>query len=214
VARPTQRKFSDRRAAGRELAEHLSSYSDIEGLVVFGLPRGGVPVAHEVATALRRPLDVMLVRKLGVPHHEELAFGAIASGGVLVLNQHVISDARLNRGRIEQITAAERLELARREELYRGDRPPLDVRGHTVLVVDDGLATGATMTAAVEALRESGAGSVVAAVPVAARETCEHVSRYADVLECVYTPEPFVAVGQWYEDFTPTTDEEVRKLLD
>ncbi len=209
-----RRRFADRRTAGRQLAEHLAEYEGRSDLVVLGLPRGGVPVAYEVAAALRAPLDVLLVRKLGVPGQEELAFGAIASGGVRVLNDDVISEARLPAPRIDRIAAEQRLELDRREQLYRRGRQPLQVRGRTVLAVDDGLATGATMRAAVRALRERGASSVVVAVPTAARATCAEVGRGADAIFCAMTPDPFVAVGLWYRDFAPTTDEEVRDLLD
>jgi putative phosphoribosyl transferase len=207
-------RFADRRAAGRELAAQLTRFSEREDVIVLGLPRGGVPVAHEVAAALKAPLDALLVRKLGVPGREELAFGAIASGGVRVLNDDVVSQARLAATTVERIAAAELLELERRERLYRGDRPVVDVRARTALVVDDGLATGATMRAAVQALRELGAGTVVVAVPIAAWQTCEELARHATTVVCARTPDPFVAVGLWYRDFSPTTDDEVRELLD
>lgn len=207
-------RFADRRAAGRELATHLTRFAGREDVIVLGLPRGGVPVAHEVAAALQVPLDALVVRKLGVPGREELAFGAIASGGVRVLNDDVVSQARLDAATVERIAAAELLELERRERLYRGDRPAVDVRGRTALVVDDGLATGATMRAAVQALRELGAGAVVVAVPIAALQTCEELARHAATVVCARTPDPFVAVGLWYRDFSPTTDDEVRDLLD
>ncbi|HEX3801412.1 MAG TPA: phosphoribosyltransferase [Solirubrobacteraceae bacterium] len=213
MTRLRPRKFADRHAAGLRLAEHLADYHDRENLVVVGLPRGGVPVAYEVAAALRAPLDVLLVRKLGVPGQEELAFGAIASGGVRVLNDDVVAEAHLSQPRIDQIAAEQQLELRRREQLYRGGRPPVQVRGRVALVVDDGLATGATMRAAVRALRKLGASSVVVAVPTAARATCEELARDADAIVCASTPDPFVAVGIWYRDFAPTTDEEVRDLL-
>jgi len=207
-------RFADRRAAGRELAAHLTKFAGREDVIVLGLPRGGIPVAHEVAAALQAPLDALVVRKLGVPRREELAFGAIASGGVRVLNDDVVSQARLDATTVERITAAELLELDRRERLYRGDRPAVDVRGRTALVVDDGLATGATMRAAVQALRELGAGAVVVAVPIAAWQTCEELARRAATVVCARTPDPFVAVGLWYRDFSPTTDDEVRDLLE
>jgi predicted phosphoribosyltransferase len=207
-------RFADRRAAGRELAAHLTQFAGREDVIVLGLPRGGVPVAHEVAAALQAPLDALVVRKLGVPGREELAFGAIASGGVRVLNDDVVSQARLDATTVERIAAAELLELERRERLYRGDRPAVDVRGRTALVVDDGLATGATMRAAVQALRELGAGAVVVAVPIAALQTCEELAHHAATVVCARTPDPFVAVGLWYRDFSPTTDDEVRDLLD
>jgi len=207
-------RFADRRAAGRELAEHLTLYAGREDVIVLGLPRGGVPVAHEVAASLQAPLDVLLVRKLGVPGREELAFGAIASGGVRVLNDDVVSQARLDAATVERIAASELRELERRDLLYRGDRPAIDVQGRTALLVDDGLATGATMRAAAQAVRELGAGTVIVAVPVAARQTCEELTRHADIVVCARTPDPFVAVGLWYRDFSPTTDDEVRELLE
>ena len=207
-------RFADRRAAGRELAEHLTLYAGREDVIVLGLPRGGVPVAHEVAASLQAPLDVLLVRKLGVPGREELAFGAIASGGVRVLNDDVVSQARLGAATVERIAASELRELERRDLLYRGDRPAIDVQGRTALLVDDGLATGATMRAAAQAVRELGAGTVIVAVPVAARQTCEELTRHADIVVCARTPDPFVAVGLWYRDFSPTTDDEVRELLE
>ena len=207
-------RFADRRAAGRALAEHLTQFAGRGDVTVLGLPRGGIPVAHEVAASLQAPLDALLVRKLGVPGREELAFGAIASGGVRVLNDDVVSQARLDAATVERVAAAELLELKRRDRLYRGDRPAVDVRGRTALAVDDGLATGATMRAAVRALRELGAGTVVVAVPVAAWQTCEELTRHADTVVCARTPDPFVAVGLWYRDFSPTTDDEVRELLE
>jgi putative phosphoribosyl transferase len=207
------RTFANRRAAGRELASYLSQYAGREDLVVLGLPRGGVPVAFEVATSLGAFLDVLPARKLGVPRHEELAFGAIATGGVLVLNEAVLASARLRASTIERVVAAERRELHRRERLYRDHRPPLEVAGLTAIAVDDGLATGATMRAAVKALRKLGAASVVVAVPTAAPETYQEIGLIADVIACPCTPEPFGAVGLWYHDFTPTTDAEVRELL-
>jgi putative phosphoribosyl transferase len=207
-------RFADRRAAGRELAKHLAQCAGREDVIVLGLPRGGIPVAHEVAVSLQAPLDALLVRKLGVPGREELAFGAIASGGVRVLNDDVVSHARLDAATVERIAAAEGCELERRERLYRGDRPAVDVRGRTALAVDDGLATGATMRAAVQALRALGARSVIVAVPIAAWQTCEELARKADMVVCARTPDPFVAVGLWYRDFSPTTDAEVRELLE
>lgn len=206
-------RFTDRRAAGRLLAAQLAAYAGRADVVVLALPRGGVPVAYEVALALRAPLDLLLVRKLGVPGHEELAFGAIASGGVRVLNADVLAEARLTSKRIEQITVRQQQELARREALYRGTRAPLRLSGTTALIVDDGLATGATMRAAVAAVRQLDASPVVAA-PVAAPSTRAALARSADAVICAITAEPFVAVGRWYEDFEPTSDEEVRELLD
>lgn len=204
--------FQDRRDAGRLLAEQLSAYALRADVVVLGLPRGGVPVAYEVATALGAPLDVLLVRKLGVPKHEELAFGAIASGGVRVLNQSVVVDARLDRGRIEQIAADQQLELERREQLYRGDRPPLQLSDRTAILVDDGLATGATMRAAAETARQRRA-AVVVAVPVAPAQTLAQLAAVADAVVCPLRPDQFVAVGLWYREFAATSDEEVRELL-
>ncbi|MDE3132854.1 MAG: phosphoribosyltransferase [Acidobacteriota bacterium] len=206
-------RFADRRAAGRLLAAQLASFAGRDDVVVLALPRGGVPVAYEVVLALRAPLDLLLVRKLGVPGHEELAFGAIASGGVRVLNTDVLAEARLTSAQIEQITIAQQRELERREALYRGERPPLQLRGTTALIVDDGLATGATMRAAVAAVRRLDASPVVVA-PVAAPSTRAALARSADAIYCAITAEPFVAVGLWYEDFEPTSDEEVRELLD
>jgi predicted phosphoribosyltransferase len=180
---------------------------------VLALPRGGVPVAYEVAAALHAPLDVFLVRKLGVPGHEEYAMGAIASGGVRVLNEEVVQGLGIPRFRIEAAAAREEQELARRERAYRGDRPPPEVRGRTVILVDDGLATGASMRAAVMALRRLQPARIVVAVPTAAPETCEQMRGLADEVVCATTPEPFRAVGLWYEDFPQTSDEEVGALL-
>jgi predicted phosphoribosyltransferase len=205
-------RFDDRRAAGRQLAARLASYAELEDVVVLGLPRGGVPVAYEVALALRAPLDVLLVRKLGVPEHEELAFGAIASGGVRVLNPEVLAETRLTAERIDRITAEQQRELDRREALYRDGGAPLELSGKTALIVDDGLATGATMRAAVAAVRQLRASPIVA-VPVAAPSTRAALARSADAVVCTITPEPFVAVGMWYRDFDPTSDGEVRELL-
>ncbi len=205
-------KFEDRRAAGRLLAAHLSSYAGRADAVVLGLPRGGVPVAYEVALALGVPLDILLVRKLGVPRHEELAFGAIASGGIRVLNAEVVAEAGLSSEQIARIAAEQELELDRREQLYRGGRPPLELDGRTAILVDDGLATGATMRAAVEAVHEQGARAVPA-VPVAPAQTCTALARVAEDVLCPITPARFVAVGLWYHEFSATSDEEVRQLL-
>jgi predicted phosphoribosyltransferase len=207
-------RFEDRREAGRLLAIELRQYAHRPDVTVIGLPRGGVPVAYEVAHALGAPLDICLVRKLGVPGHEELAMGAIATGGVRVLQDDVIRQLRIAPAVIERVIAVEERELRRREALYRGDRPPPDVRGRTVIVVDDGLATGATMEAAIVALRAQRPARIVVAVPVAARGTCEALRAVADVCTCVEAPERFYAVGLWYRDFTPTTDREVRALLE
>jgi putative phosphoribosyl transferase len=206
--------FADRSAAGRELAERLSHYAGRDYVVVLGLPRGGVPVAYEVARALGAPLDVFVVRKLGVPGHEELAMGAIASGGVRVLNDEVVAATGVEQSEIDAVAERERSELERRERAYRGDRDLIDVEGCTAIVVDDGLATGATMRAAVEALRERHAASIVAAVPTASPQTCADVGEIVDEMVCARTPEPFMAVGLWYRDFTATSDDEVRTLLE
>jgi predicted phosphoribosyltransferase len=206
--------FKDRRHAGQVLAEQLSRFAGRDDVVVLALPRGGVPVGFEVARALNAPLDVFVVRKLGVPGQEELAFGAIASGGVRVLNEGIIHTLRLTDAMIERISERERQELLRREHLYRGDRPPPDLTGQTVIVVDDGLATGATMRAAVDAIKLLRAGQIVVAVPVGSRDTCSAMRRISDVLcVCAEMPEPFYGVGLWYEDFSQTTDEEVTELL-
>lgn len=207
------RTFRDRREAGRQLAEQLAGYVGRPGALVLALPRGGVPVAYEVARALRIPRDVFLVRKLGAPGSEELAMGAVASGGVRVLNQQVVRQLGVPEYAIDAIAAKELQELARRERLYRGGRPPPEIRGRTVILVDDGLATGATMRAAITALRQLQPAQIVVAVPTAAAETCEALRREADDVVCGMTPEPFFAVGQWYDDFTQTSDEEVRDLL-
>ena len=205
--------FRDRVDAGRQLAARLAHYADRDDVLVLALPRGGVPVGYEVAEALAAPLDVFLVRKLGVPGQEELAMGAIASGGVRVLNESVVNLLNLSEADIAPIESAERRELDRREREYRTGRPPLDVRGKIVILVDDGLATGSTMRAAVAALKRMGPARVIVAVPVGARETCEELENEADEAICAREPEPFHAVGIWYEDFAQTTDEEVRDLL-
>jgi predicted phosphoribosyltransferase len=207
------RRFRDRREAGRLLAEQLASYANRPDVLVLALPRGGVPVAYEVAHTLDAPLDVFLVRKLGIPGHEELAMGAVATGGVRVLNDDIVRALRIPDHVIDAVAARERQELARREHLYRGDRPPADVRGRTVILVDDGLATGATMQAAIKALRQREPARIVVAVPIASPETCEELKTQVDDVICAITPDPFYAVGLWYADFSQTTDEEVRDLL-
>ena len=207
------RFFRDRREAGRLLAAKLAAYANRPDVIVLALPRGGVPVAYEVAHALNAPLDIFLVRKLGVPGYEELAMGAIATGGVRVLNDQLVGGLRIPDYVVDEVAASEQQELARRERLYRGDRPPPDVRGRTVILVDDGLATGATMLAAVKALRQQQPARIVVAVPTASPETCEQLRAEVDDIICAITPEPFHAVGLWYEDFSQTTDEEVRDLL-
>lgn len=208
------RPFDDRRQGGRLLAERLSHSGDRDDVVVLGLARGGIPVAFEVANALAAPLDVFVVRKLGVPGREELAMGAIASGGVRVLNDDVVIAAGIDPQEIEDVSAREAREVERRERLYRGDRGPVPVSGRVVIVVDDGLATGASMRAAIEALGERGADRVVVAVPAASPRTCAEFEGAVDEIVCAITPEPFLAVGQWYLDFAPTSDEEVRELLE
>jgi putative phosphoribosyl transferase len=207
-------RYRDRTHAGRELASKLLEYANRPDVIVLALPRGGVPVAFEVAKALRAPLDVFAVRKLGVPGHEEYAMGAIATGGVRVLDESVVRAIGVTRAQLDAVTAAEQLELERRERQYRGDRPPPDVTGRTVILVDDGLATGSTMRAAVEALREEGAARVIVAVPIAPPETCDAFRDIVDDIVCARTPEPFYAVGLWYQNFSQTTDDEVRELLD
>jgi putative phosphoribosyl transferase len=205
--------FQDRTDAGRQLAEKLLSYAGRDDVIVLALPRGGVPVAFEVAQRLGVPLDVFVVRKLGVPGHEELAMGAIASGGVRVLNEDVLYVLPDAQSIVEMVTAIEREELKRRERDYRGDRPAPEVRGRTVILVDDGLATGATMRAAAAALRQQGAAKIIVAVPVGAPSTCYEIRGVADDVFCLQTPGSFMGVGQYYEDFSQTTDEEVRDLL-
>jgi predicted phosphoribosyltransferase len=207
------RVFRDRSEAGRLLAAKLAEYADRPDVLVLALPRGGVPVGFEVATALHAPMDVFIVRKLGVPGHEEFAMGAVATGGVRVLNDQVVRALRIPDYVIDAVASWEQEELARRELLYRGARPPPDVRGKTVILVDDGLATGSTMLAAVQALRRQGPARIVVAVPVASPDTCELLREQVDEVVCAATPEPFYAVGLWYQDFSQTTDEEVRELV-
>jgi putative phosphoribosyl transferase len=206
-------RFRDREHAGRLLAERLEKHRGGPDLLVLGLPRGGVPVAFEVARALAAPLDVFVVRKLGVPGHEELAMGALASGGVRVLNEKVVAALGINDATIARAVAAENAELERRERAYRGDRGPVDATGRTVIVVDDGLATGSTMRAAALALRAQEPRQLIVAVPVAAEQTCNEFRGAVDEIVCALTPEPFHAVGLWYDDFAPTSDAEVRELL-
>ncbi|SRR5579875_1964315 len=205
--------FRDRREAGRVLAEKLASYANRSDVLVLALPRGGVPVAYEVAQALHVPLDVFLVRKLGLPGQEELAMGAIASGGTRVLNEEVVSKLNVPQEVIDTVAVEEQHELRRRERDYRDDRPFPNVHSRTILLVDDGLATGSTMRAAVAALRQQGPARIVVAVPVGAPETCAELQHEADEAVCAQTPQPFYAVGAWYDNFSQTTDEEVRELL-
>jgi predicted phosphoribosyltransferase len=205
--------FRDRAEAGQFLAQKLRRYARRPDVLVLGLPRGGVPVAYEVARELQAPLDVCLVRKLGVPGHEELAMGAISSGGVRVLNDDIIEALQILPEMIEEVTSEERHELERRERLYRDDRPAPEVRGRIVVLIDDGLATGSTMRAAVAGLRQRQPGRIVVAVPVGAADTCAEFKEIADEVICARTPDPFLAVGLWYGDFSQTTDAEVRALL-
>lgn len=205
--------FQDRAHAGRILAHLLGAYANRPETLVLALPRGGVPVGAEVARALQAPLDVFLVRKLGAPGHEELALGAISSGGVRVMNDDIVADLGLRSVDIERLVARETLEIIRRERVYRGERRPLPVVDKTILLVDDGLATGATMRAAARAIRALQPAKIVVAVPVAAPPTLRDLAGDADEIICVAEPDPFFAVGYWYQDFTPTTDEQVRSLL-
>jgi predicted phosphoribosyltransferase len=206
-------RFADRTDAGRRLAECLTDYAHRSEVVVLGLPRGGVPVAYEVAQALGVPLEVFVVRKLGVPGHEELAMGAIASGGARVLNREVLLAGRLSHEEVERVARRELATLERQEEIYRGSRPARGFAGTTVILVDDGLATGATMRAAVRALRSEGAARIVVAVPVAPRQTCDALSGEVEEVVCPCRPDPFTAVGLWYRDFSPVSDERVAELL-
>lgn len=205
--------FRDRTDAGRALAAALAHYVGRDDVVVLALPRGGVPVAYEVAQALGAPLDVFVVRKLGVPGHEELAMGAIATGGVLVLNDQVVSGLGIGEDTIRRVAEIEARELARREEAYRGERPAADVAGKVAVLVDDGLATGSTMRAAVAAVRLRNPAGIVVAVPTGAAPTCAELGQEVDEVVCRATPEPFRAVGQSYKDFSQTSDDEVRDLL-
>ncbi|HEV8431036.1 MAG TPA: phosphoribosyltransferase [Pyrinomonadaceae bacterium] len=206
--------YRNRSEAGKHLATRLATYADRDDVLVLALPRGGVPVAYEVAKELGAPLDVFLVRKLGVPGHEELAMGAIATGGVRVLNDDVVDYLRISDEVIDAFTAIELEELERRERVYRGNRPEPDVSAKTVILIDDGLATGSTMRAAVSALRQLNPARIVVAVPVSAPETCDEYRMGVDEIICAAIPEPFYGVGKWYRDFSQTTDEEVSELLE
>jgi putative phosphoribosyl transferase len=205
--------FADRVDAGRKLADRLSTYTGRCDVIVLGLPRGGVPVAFEVARALRAPLDIFLVRKLGAPGHEELAMGAIASGGVVVVHDDVVKALKISADVLLDEVESQRTELSRREAIYRGDRPPLDVKGKTVILIDDGMATGSSMRAAVAALRRKDPARIVVAVPVGAAATCTELLTVADECVCLLAPENFRAVGLWYGDFAQTLDEEVCFIL-
>lgn len=206
-------RYQNRADAGRKLAQALQAYNDNADAIVLALPRGGVPVAYEVAHALHLPLDVMTVRKLGTPGHPEMAMGAIASGGVRVLNQSVIRWLQLSNDEVDEVIDAERRELQRRESLYRAGHPPLDLKDRTVILVDDGLATGATMQAAVFAAGQQHPTRVIVAVPVASQEACETLRQEADDIVCLQTPSEFQAVGAWYVNFDQTMDEQVQSLM-
>ncbi|MGB9465235.1 MAG: phosphoribosyltransferase [Candidatus Acidiferrum sp.] len=206
--------FRNRAEAGEQLALHLAEYANREDVVVLGVPRGGVPIAFKVATALNLPLDIFVLRKLGVPGHEELAFGAIGSGGVRVLDRAVVEAIGLSNTDIEMVTQAETTELARRERIYRGGRPPLDLQGKTVILVDDGIATGSSLRAGVRALRQLQPAAIVIAAPVAPRASINRLKSEVDDVVCVAVPETFYGVGQFYEDFSQVADEEVIALLD
>ncbi|HEY9804616.1 MAG TPA: phosphoribosyltransferase [Leptolyngbyaceae cyanobacterium] len=205
--------FKDRTAAGQVLAQKLADYANRPNVLVLALPRGGVPVGFEVAQALNAPLDVLIVRKLGVPENEELAMGAIASGGVRILNQSIVEQVQIPDEVIARVAAQQQRELERRETMYRGDRPFPDLKDKIVILVDDGLATGATMWAAIIAVRQKQPQEIVVAVPVAAPETCEEICSKVEKVICANTPSPFYSVGMWYEKFSQTTDDEVRELL-
>jgi predicted phosphoribosyltransferase len=206
-------RFRNRTDAGRQLATKLAAYANRPDVLVLALPRGGVPVGFEVARALGAPLDIFLVRKLGVPGYEELAMGAVATGGVRVLNDEIVRGLGISEHEIDAAAARELQELAQRERLYRGDRPPPSIADRTIILVDDGLATGATMRAAIQAVRQQGPRRIAVAVPTSSPDTCKVLEAEADEVICAMTPEPFFAVGHWYDDFTQTTDDEVRDLL-
>jgi putative phosphoribosyl transferase len=206
-------RFHDRTDAGQQLAQQLGSFVHRPDVLVLGLPRGGVPVAYAVARALQAPLDVLIVRKLGVPGEPELAMGAIASGGVRVINDDVVAALGITQQTLEEVTEREQQELLRRERLYRGDRPPPDIYGRTVILVDDGIATGATIRAAIALLRRQRPARLVVAVPVAAASTCAELQTEVDEVVCVLAPENFYGVGLWYDEFPQTTDQEIQELL-
>lgn len=206
-------KFRDRRHAGKVLAEELKAYAYNTKVIVLGLPRGGVPVAYEIAKALEVPLDVFIVRKLGVPGHEELAMGAIASGDITVFNERVLKEIEISKFMVDQVIQLEQQELKRREQLYRGQHPFPVLKGKIIILVDDGIATGATMRAAIKALQQQKPKKIIIAVPVAALSTCKEMEPLVDIMICPLKPEFFYAVGAWYEDFSQTEDEEVSSLL-
>jgi putative phosphoribosyl transferase len=205
--------FRDRREAGRELARRLHKYAGRQDLLVLGIPRGGVLVAFEVASALKAPLDIFVSRKLGVPGQEELAFGAVASGGTSILDEEIVSAVGISEAEIERIAARETQELLRREQVFRAGRPPLDVEGKTVVLVDDGIATGASIRVAIAALRQRRTAEIVVAAPVVPLSTYERLRKEADDVICVHTPKSFYAIGEFYDDFSQVTDEEVIELL-
>ena len=210
----TKALFRDRRDAGKKLAQKLTGYAGRKDVVILALPRGGVPVAYEVSQALQVPMDVFIVRKLGWPGHEEMAIGAIASGGVKVLNEDIVRYLKLPKDLIHAVAQRELRELERRERAYRGNHPSLELKDRTVIIVDDGLATGASMRAALLGVRAHAPAQVIVAVPTAALETCEALKPEVDQMICATTPEPFYGVSRWYQDFSQTTDEEVRILLE
>lgn len=207
------KSLANRSAAGQALAARLTRYRNKEDVIVLGLPRGGVPVAYEIAVSLHTPLDVLVVRKLGLPRHKEFAMGAIAHGGVRILNEEIIRSYRITDDIIEYVAEIETKELKRREQIYREDRPWPSLRNQCVILVDDGLATGATMRAAIETVRLAEADDVVMAVPVASTRTLNELAKWTDETVCLLTPDPFYFVGQWYENFDQTSDEEVVRLL-
>jgi len=207
-------RFANRREAGRQLAQNLLEYADRADVLILALPRGGVPVAYEVAVTLKAPLDVLIVRKLGLPGREELAIGAIASGGIKILNKSILDTLKIDRSVIDKVVARERTELQRREEQYRGNRPAQEARNHTVILVDDGLATGASMLAAVHAVRPRQPARTIVAVPAAAPQAIHALKPDVNEIVFVIAPDPFEGVGKWYENFSQTTDEEVRLLLE
>ncbi len=209
----TFHRFANRTEAGKLLADALSGYTGRSDILILALPRGGVPVAYEVAKALFAPMDLWLVRKLGVPGQEELALGALAGKNIRVLNYDIIDFLNIDETVIDTIVAREQAELERRNRLYRQGKPPPAIEGKTIIIIDDGLATGATMRVAISSLRQAGAARIIAAVPVGAASTCDKIEEEADQLICLHTPEPFYGVGQWYNDFSQTSDDEVLALL-
>jgi len=206
--------FKDRKTAGQLLAQKLQKYASVSDLLILGLPRGGVVVAYEVAMALRAPLDVFLVRKLGVPYQPELAMGAIAEGGVLLVNEEVVNYLSISKDTIDEVVNVELEELHRREKMYRNNGSSPQIAGHQLIVVDDGLATGATMKAAVKAIKSRNPKKIIVAIPVGAPQTCREIQQEVDELVCLMSPEPFSAVGNWFDNFDQTTDQEVRELLE